>query len=65
MRNKMINGIKIQIQILILIKQIVEEINHHKQNAQLSPIKTLAGLMLKNKKANKIAIAIPRMVVAK
>ena len=40
-------------------------INHHKQKAPLSPIKILAGLILKNMNATKVAAQIPNTVVAR
>ena len=62
-KNKIKKGIKIQI--LILRRQIVAEINPPKQKAPLSPINTLAGLILKKRNATKIAIQIPKTVVAR
>ena len=53
------------IHMLIFNKYAVAAINHHKQNAQLSPIKILAGLILKNMKATSVAAQIPNTVVAK
>ena len=53
------------IHMLIFNKYAVAAINHHKQNAQLSPMNTLAGLILKNMKATKVEIQIPNTVVAK
>jgi len=62
-RNTITAGINIQI--LILSRYAVAAINHHKQKAQLSPMNTLAGLILKNMKATKVEIHIPNTVVAK
>jgi hypothetical protein len=53
------------IHMLIFNKYAVAAINHHKQNAQLSPMKTLAGLILKNMKATRVEIQIHKTVVAK
>ena len=53
------------IHMLIFNKYAVAAINHHKQNAQLSPMKTLVGLILKNMKATNVEIHIPNTVVAK
>ena len=53
------------IHMLIFNKYAVAAINHHKQNAQLSPMKTLAGLILKNMKATNVEIHIPNTVVAR
>ncbi len=55
----------INIHILIFNKYAVAAINHHKQNAQLSPIKTFAGFILKNMKATRVEIHIHNTVVAK
>lgn len=55
----------INIHILIFNRYAVAAINHHKQNAQLSPMKTLAGLILKNMKATNVDIHIPNTVVAR
>ena len=46
-------------------KYVVAAINHHKQNAQLSPINTFAGLILKNINATKVEIQIHNTVVAR
>ena len=62
-RNTIAAGINIQI--LIFNKYAVAAIIHHRQKAQLSPIKTLAGLILKNMKATRVEIHIPRTVVAR
>ena len=63
MRNTIVMGISIPI--LIFSKYVVAAINHHRQNAQLSPINTFAGLMLKNIKATKVEIQIHNTVVAR
>jgi hypothetical protein len=55
----------IKIHILILSKYVVAEIIHHKANAQLSHMNTLAGLMLKNMNATNVDIHIPNTVVAR
>jgi hypothetical protein len=55
----------IKIHILILSKYVVAEIIHHKANAQLSHMNTLAGLMLKNMKATRVATHIHNTVVAR
>ena len=55
----------IKIHILILSKYVVAEIIHHKANAQLSHMNTLAGLMLKNMKATRVATHIHSTVVAR
>ena len=55
----------INIQILIFSRYAVAAIIHHKENAQLSHINTLAGLILKNMKATNVAIHIHKTVVAK
>ena len=39
--------------------------SHHSANAPLSPIKILAGLILKNMNATKVDIHIPNTVVAR
>lgn len=62
-RNTITAGIKIPI--LIFNKYAVDAINHHKQKAQLSHIKTFAGLILKNINATKVAIQTHNTVVAK
>lgn len=62
-RNTIHAGIKIQI--LIFNKYAVAAINHPRQNAQLSHIKTFAGLMLKNMNATNVATHIHNTVVAK
>ena len=54
-----------KIQILIFNKYAVAAISHHKQKAQLSPIKIFAGFILKNIKATRVAIQIHNTVVAK
>jgi hypothetical protein len=62
-RNTMLAGIRIQM--LIFSKYAVEAISHHRAKAQLSHIKILAGLILKNMKATSVAIQIHNTVVAK
>ena len=62
-KNTIIIGISIPI--LIFSKYVVAAMSHHRQNAQLSPMNTLAGLMLKNIKATKVEIQIPNTVVAR
>ena len=62
-RNTMTAGINIHM--LIFNKYAVAAIIHHKENAQLSHINTLAGLILKNMKATNVAIHIHKTVVAK
>jgi hypothetical protein len=48
-----------------LSKYAVAAISHHSANAQLSHMNTFAGLILKNMKATKVEIHIPKTVVAK
>ena len=55
----------INIHIFIFNKYAVAAISHHKQNAQLSPMKIFAGLILKNINATKVEIHIHNTVVAK
>ena len=62
-RNTIVAGINIQM--LMFSRYAVEAINHHSANAQLSHIKILAGLILKNIKATNVATHIQRTVVAK
>ena len=50
---------------LMFSRYAVDAISHHKQNAQLSHINTLAGLILKNIKATSVATQTHRTVVAK
>jgi hypothetical protein len=62
-KNTMAAGIKIQM--LIFSKYAVAAMIHHRANAQLSPMKILAGLILKNMKATNVAIQIHNTVVAR
>ena len=55
----------ISIQMLMFSKYVVAAMSHHRQNAQLSPINTFAGLILKNIKATKVEIQIHKTVVAR
>ena len=50
---------------LILSKYVVAAISHHRAKAQLSHMKTLAGLILKNMKATRVEIHIHSTVVAR
>ena len=62
-RNTIVAGIKIHM--LIFSKYAVAAISHHRQKAQLSHIKILAGLILKNMNATNVATQIQRTVVAR
>ena len=53
------------IPILMFSRYAVEAISHHKQKAQLSHIKTFAGLMLKNMKATNVDAHTHGTVVAR
>ena len=55
----------IKIQILIFSRYAVAAMIHHRAKAQLSPIKILAGLILKNMNATSVEIHIPNTVVAR
>ena len=55
----------IKIHILIFNKYVVAAISHHKANAQLSHINTLAGLILKNMNATNVEAHIHNTVVAR
>ena len=55
----------INIHILIFNKYAVAAISHPNAKAQLSPIKILAGLILKNMKATRVEIHIHSTVVAR
>ena len=54
-----------KIQMLMFNRYAVDAINHHKAKAQLSHIKILAGLILKNMNATNVATHIHNTVVAK
>ena len=54
-----------RIQILIFSKYAVDANSHHSANAQLSPMKIFAGLILKNMNATNVAIHIHNTVVAR
>ena len=54
-----------KIHMLIFNRYAVAAINHHRAKAQLSHIKILAGLILKNMKATNVATHIHSTVVAR
>ena len=61
--NNTINGIK---KLSLRLRRYTNaESNHHSANAQESPIKTFAGLILKRRNANNVPVMIPSSVVAR